>query len=218
VEQRLNACNPGALPENQRIYEFEVVVRENHVLRLAKEKGRSIEHNLSMLDLFTFDTGKDSDLRRNFEEAFWRYESLLYENTQSVLKAYAERRGEIKDELFTLFVAKLANFTRNPYSIPKAINTFGRFSNAHPTNPAIYDAYVRTMLGRHPIKHICATVSASRTSSTRSRAVQDMAEDALHAPHANVRHRIETMGTTAGGAFLSPPCVAAKVFLPNGFC
>jgi hypothetical protein len=150
AEQRLNASNPDASPENQRIYEFKIVDRENHVLRLCGSKARPIERNLQMLDLFTFDTDQDGNLRKNFEEAFGRYECLIRDNTESLLQVHAEGRGDIKEELFTLFVAKLVNFIRNPYSIQKAINTFGCFGEVHPTDPAIYDAYVRTMIGRQP--------------------------------------------------------------------
>jgi hypothetical protein len=162
VEQRLNASNPNAAPANQRVYEFEIVDRDKRVLRLSGSRGRSIENNLSMLDLFTFDIDKDKNLRMNFEEAFGRYENLIRTNTESILLAHSQQRTEIAQELFTLFIAKLVNFIRNPYSIEKAINTFGCFAEVHPTNPAIYDAYVRTMIGTQPHQaHLCRQLSIS---------------------------------------------------------
>ena len=162
VEQRFNASNPDAVRANQRIYEFEIVDREKRVLRLSGSRGRSVENNLSMLDLFTFDIDKDTDLRVNFEEAFARYEGPMRETTESILLAHAQGRSDIAPELFTLFVAKLVNFIRNPYSIAKVINTFGSFTEVHPTSPAIYDAYTRTLLGRQPHQaHICRQLAIS---------------------------------------------------------
>lgn len=77
MEQRLNASNPAANPENQRIYEFKVVDREQHVLELTDVRGKSIAKTLSMFDLFSFDVDKNSDTRANFEAVFYRYESRL---------------------------------------------------------------------------------------------------------------------------------------------
>jgi hypothetical protein len=162
AEQCLNASNPNAAPANVRIYEFEIVDRDKRVLRLTGSKGRSIENNLSMLDLFTFDIDKDKNLRMNFEDAFGRYESVMRVNTESILLAHSKGRSDIAQELFTLFVAKLLNFIRNPYSIQKAINTFGCLAEVHPTNPPIYDDYTRTMIGRQPHQaHLCRQLGIS---------------------------------------------------------
>jgi hypothetical protein len=51
----LNALNPNACPENQRIYEFESVDRDRREVRLTRKNGRPIADNLSMFDLFSFD-------------------------------------------------------------------------------------------------------------------------------------------------------------------
>jgi hypothetical protein len=51
AEQRLNAMNPNTLPENQRIYEFNVVDRDVPVLKLQSPNGRKIENSLSWEDL-----------------------------------------------------------------------------------------------------------------------------------------------------------------------
>ncbi|MDR3570607.1 MAG: hypothetical protein P4L81_00180 [Candidatus Pacebacteria bacterium] len=148
VEQRLNTCNPGARPANQRIYEFKIEDRDERILRLTNAKGNLIENNLSMLDLFSFDV--DRDIRLNFEEAFGRYEAQIRANTKSILLAHATGSSEISAEVFNLFVAKLMNFIRNPYSIAKVLNTFGLVADHHPTDPVVYDAYVRILTGRKP--------------------------------------------------------------------
>ena len=74
VEQRFNALNPAALPENQRIYEFEIVDRDEHQVRLVTLKGRRISNSLSMFDLFSFDVA-DSGVRANLERVFGNYEA-----------------------------------------------------------------------------------------------------------------------------------------------
>ncbi len=156
VEQRLNASNPAATSKNQRIYEFDIVSRDEHVLQLTSTRGRSIHSNLSMLDLFTFDVDRDSGTRFNFEQAFARYENQMRHYTERLLLAHSNRSREIQNELFGLFVAKIVNFIRNPYSVAKVVNTFGKFAQYHPTNPEIYGIYTRTLTGRRPHQeHLC---------------------------------------------------------------
>jgi hypothetical protein len=162
IEQRLNACNPSAASADQRIYEFQIVERDKHILRLTDSKGRLIKNNLSMMDLFSFDVDKDKNTRRNFERAFGRYESQMRANTQRILLAHSKRSCNIATELFNLFVAKLVNFVRNPFSVTKVVNTFGRSAEHHPTNPAIYDTYIRIMTGRQPHQvHRCRELGIS---------------------------------------------------------
>lgn len=162
IEQRLNACNPNAAPAYQRIYEFKIVDRDNHVLRLMNNNGKGIESNLSMFDLFSFDVDKDKNIRINFEHAFHRYESQMPANTERILLAHSKGDSNISSEVFNLFVAKLVNFIRNPYSVAKVVNTFGCFAEVHPTNPAIYDTYVRTLTGRRPHQaHLCRSLDIS---------------------------------------------------------
>jgi hypothetical protein len=55
----LNALNPNACPENQRIYEFESVDRDRREVRLTRKNGRPIapttfrcsisSHSMSMM-------------------------------------------------------------------------------------------------------------------------------------------------------------------------
>jgi DNA-binding transcriptional MerR regulator len=89
VEQRLNAYNPDAARDNQRIYEFEIVDRDKRILKLVDARGRSIKNNLAMLDLFSFDVDKDKNTRANFEEAFHRYERQVRPNTERILLAHS---------------------------------------------------------------------------------------------------------------------------------
>ncbi|MEI9931366.1 MAG: hypothetical protein WDM89_12690 [Rhizomicrobium sp.] len=162
VEQRLNACNTNAAPSNQRIFEFQILDREARILQLNDRNGRLIEKNLSMLDLFSFDMDKDKNLRANFEELFGQYERKVGIDTATILRAHAEHRSDIFPVLFDLFVAKLINFIRNPFTVVKAINTFGKFAEHHPTNAAIYESYVRTIIGRRPQQaHICGELGIS---------------------------------------------------------
>jgi hypothetical protein len=158
VEQRLNAINPEARPKKQRIYEFRIADREQYIVRLTHERGRPIVSNLSMFDLFSFDVGDDG-VRANFEKAFGDYEARIGGLTACLLKAHDERSKTITQELFDLFVAKMVNFVRNPYSVEKVLNTFGAMAQLHPTDPSLYAAYERILLGRRPHQvRLCATL------------------------------------------------------------
>jgi hypothetical protein len=156
VEQRLNTLNPGARPENQRIYEFEIVDRDQHQLRLANPKGRLISNALSMYDLFSFDIADDG-LRANLERVFGTYEARIGDLTARLLQAHAAHSNAVNQELFDLFVAKMVNFIRNPFSVAKVLNTFGIIGQLHPTDPDIYALYERILTGRRPQQaYLCA--------------------------------------------------------------
>src|SRR5580658_1315866 len=162
VEQQLNAANPGAQPKSQRIYEFEIVDRERHAARLINPRGSSIGATLSMFDLFSFDVAKDKAMRANFEAAFGRHESQVRANTERLLRAHAARSDAVSQEVFDLFVAKMMNFARNPYSVVKMLNTFGALAQIHPTNPTIYRSYERVLKGRKPQQaYLCKKLGIS---------------------------------------------------------
>jgi hypothetical protein len=99
VEQRLSAINPGAKPAKQRIYEFEIVDREQHQVRLISPNGRPISSSLSMFDLFSFDVAGDG-LRANLEEAYGVYEGRINDLTAKLLQAHADRSNTVGQELF----------------------------------------------------------------------------------------------------------------------
>ena len=156
AEQRLNAINPAARPDNQRIYEFEIVDRDQHCVRLTDPKGRRIANSLSMFDLFSFDVADDG-LRANLERVFGGYESRISNLTANLLQAHAARSNAVSQELFDLFVAKTVNFIRNPFSVAKVLNTFGAMGQHHPTDRQIYAQYERILTGRRPQQvYLCA--------------------------------------------------------------
>ncbi len=150
VEQRLNAINPEAKLRNQRIYEFEIVDRDQHIARLSSDKGRAISAALSMFDIFSFDVDTDGATRANFEDAFSHYERQLMTMTAALLRAHQAQSSEVAQELSGLFIAKMVNFIRNPYSVVKMINTFGVLAQLTPANPTIHAAYQRILNGRRP--------------------------------------------------------------------
>lgn len=161
AEQRLNALNPGARPENQRIYEFEIVDRERYRVRLVASNGRLISNSLSMFDLFSFDVA-DNGVRANLERVFGTYEAKLSELTAKLLRAHAAQSSAVNPEIFDLFVAKMVNFIRNPFSVGKILNTFGAMGEHHPTDPQIYTQYERILTGRRPQQaYLCAKLGIS---------------------------------------------------------
>jgi hypothetical protein len=153
VEQRLNAANPAALPENQRIYEFEIMDRDARNLRLVKDSGRSIEKTLSTLDLFSFDVDSSQGIRANFEGLFEGYEHNHYDLTAAVMQNDA---SVAHNAMYPLFLAKMMNFIRNPYSVHKVLDTFGALATVHPTDLEVCRVYERILHGRKPQqKYLC---------------------------------------------------------------
>ena len=102
-----------------------------------------------MFDLFSFDVAGDG-LRANLERVFGAYEVKIGDLTAKLLAAHAARSNAVSQELFDLFVAKMVNFVRNPFSVAKVLKTFGAMTQHHPTNPHIYAQYERILTGRRP--------------------------------------------------------------------
>ena len=162
VEQRMNAANPDARPNRQRIYSFKLLDREQLTLQLEHPKGRLISENLAIRDLFSFDVAADENLRMNFEALFGEYEAKIKATTQRILArletdgaALENRQIYIKDpdfygDLMGLFTMKILNFARNPYSIQKVLNTFGTLANYTPTSPQKLAYFDRILNGRRP--------------------------------------------------------------------
>ena len=162
VEQRHNASNPAARPENQRIYEFRLVDREQHVVELTDARAKSIASTLSMFDLFSFDIDRNLWTRANFEAAFNRYESRLLTSTTRLMEAHSTRSAAVHQEVFDIFLAKMVNFVRNPYSVVKMLDTFGAVANGHPTSPDVYASYERVLRGRKPQQaYLCQQLGIS---------------------------------------------------------
>ncbi len=135
VEQKLNALNPQAETKNLRIYSFLLADRENYSVALENPSGRSIDSNLSLFDLFSFDVSGDSRLRLNFKSLFQKYEANIEAHTKGLLGKLNSCSGDIKAEIIDLFAAKLLNFVRNPFSIEKVLNTFPGLAMYEPTDP-----------------------------------------------------------------------------------
>lgn len=150
VEQRFNAANPEAASNRQRIFSFRVHDRNSYDFRLESRRGRLISGNLSLDDLFTFDVTPDRRSRFNFEVLFQRFEGEITATTESLLQKLAEGDKDIIGEIGSLFTIKLLNFLRNPYSVAKALNTFGVLANYHPTAPAATRMFERVLNGRKP--------------------------------------------------------------------
>jgi len=156
VEQRFNAINPLLPLKDQKIYPFEIVNRETLELRLVKHRGQRIQKALAYHDLFSFDVEQDKKFRNNFESAFYRYESNVKAHTESLLHKLNAGKKDVNEEVVNLFSAKLLNFTRNPFSIHKVLNTFGTLTNYVPVKPEHQFTFERILNGRKPHQaHLC---------------------------------------------------------------
>lgn len=162
VEQRLNAMNPRANADNLRIYAFGIADRENYRLVLEKPNGNPIDRNLSLFDLFSFDVPGGSELRRNFEALFQRYEADIQNLTVSLLAKLNAGSQDLEAEIVGLFAAKLLNFVRNPYSVAKVLNTFPGLGQYDPTNSLLLAEGDRIVSGRKPHQaHLCGQLGIS---------------------------------------------------------
>jgi hypothetical protein len=150
TEQSLNALNPAASLNNQRIYSFTLIDREAYRIRLDDAKGRNISSNLAIHDLFSFDVIGNSRQRLNFEGLFGQYEALMKTNTIELLRKLRGGGSDIKKEVLELFVAKFVNFLRNPYSVKKVLNTVGGLLSFRPTDPELLDKYNAVLAGKKP--------------------------------------------------------------------
>lgn len=156
VEQRLNAINTQVKSENQRIYSFSVRDRDLHTVKVDSEKGIKISKNLSLHDLFSFDVLAEEASRYNFEKLFQDYETRIKVNTESILSKIDTHRADIKIEIINIFMFKVLNFIRNPYSIKSALSTFSEFKDKYPTDPVHFKNFERVLNGRKPqSKYLC---------------------------------------------------------------
>ena len=150
VEQRLNAINQLDKEKNQKILSFSLVDRESHSISLDSQDGFKISNTLSLNDIFSFDVLKKEAVRYNFEKLFHQYESDIRINTESLISKLHMAEADIKSEILNLYLSKLLNFIRNPYSIKKVLNTFPLLRNIHPTDPIHYKNFERVINGRKP--------------------------------------------------------------------
>lgn len=150
VEQRLNAINPSAKEENQKIYSFSLADRESYSVNIDSESGFKISNTLSLSDIFSFDVLEKEATRYNFEKLFHKYEVSVKANTESLISKLPDSRASIKSEILNIFLSKFLNFVRNPYSIKKVINTFHQLKGMYPTDPIHYRNFERVLNGRKP--------------------------------------------------------------------
>jgi hypothetical protein len=160
IEQRLNSIDRSLPTDRQSIYEFEVLDRGE--IRLSPPKSQRIGNNLSMLDLFSFDV--DKPFRQNLEALFRRYEDDMNAHTEALLNKLAQGECAVSDEVVNLYAAKLLNFARNPYSVPKILDTFGIFGSCTPTYPATRKLFIAVRNGRRKHqKHLCKQLGITNT-------------------------------------------------------
>lgn len=162
AELRLNAINPTAKDENQRIYSFEVDDRESFSLKLSSDKGFKINRSLSLNDLFSFDVQGGNEYRHNFENLFNKYEDRIKADTVSLLEKLSSKNDDIKEEILNLYVAKFLNFIRNPYSVNKVLNTFSTLQRFKPTIEPVKSNFERLLAGNRPQQdYLCSKIGIS---------------------------------------------------------
>jgi hypothetical protein len=160
AELRLNALNPLANAENQRVYRFHIVDREAFEIALDSPRGVKISNTAAWTDLFTYDV-VDERLRMNLEGAFHRYESSIPSLTQALLEGTAGG-SSLSAVAVDLFIAKFINLLRNPYSVAKALNTIGLAAQYEPVDEQLRTKFRRIRAGAKP--HIDATCQRFRLS------------------------------------------------------
>lgn len=163
AEQRLNAT--GFNPE--KIFKFLVVDHERALV--APGQSVKISANLMLHDLFSFDRAPGTRLRSNLEARFQQYEKGVRQNTNALLQKLNSGDENISYETFELFRSKLLNFFRNPYSVKKILNSLPTLMlNVHPTNPSVYNDYLRVLNGNKPhMKYVCAKLEISESEYER---------------------------------------------------
>ncbi len=103
-----------------------------------------------MRDLFIFSLIEGERDRLNLEALFGQYEAGMKANTVHLLQKLRSGDSNIKQEIIELFVAKLMNFLRKPYSIHKVLNTISGLLGYHPTDPELLEHYRAVLEGKKP--------------------------------------------------------------------
>jgi hypothetical protein len=157
-EQRSNCIDESRPKDKQRIYKFEIVDRENSVVRLTNTEGVKIKTNLSFDDLFSFDV-KSSRLRKNLEDFFQKFEMDLVSATGLLISESKVNSGSdvLKDAAERVFKAKFMGWIRNPYLIAQTIDMFKGFKGMHPTDPFLLTHFSDIRAGAKPhLAEVCA--------------------------------------------------------------
>ena len=149
AEQRLNAVNPGAKPEHQRIYQFRVHDRSKFAV--CSPECVKIVGNLMLYDLFSFDRVDNTRLRANFENLFRKYEKDVFRHTIALRKQRSRGNTNAIPEAQRLFLTKMLNVFRNPFNIREALSMLPkRLIEFRPTDRQLYKVFNRVMGGSKP--------------------------------------------------------------------
>lgn len=167
-EQRLNASNP--IPsdhKNARIFEFNVIDRENFKIEPCSKKGRPIRKSLSFIDLFSFDIPSNGDDRYNFEDLFKTYEHKVRDITLNLLSKLKTPGTDVASEIQSIFAIKYMNLVRNPYSAKEVLNTLPHLRNLKPTDNSHLANFERVLNGSKPQqKYLCELLNISKEDYT----------------------------------------------------
>lgn len=158
AEQRSNCIDESRPKNKQRIYKFEIVDRENSVVRLTNTEDVKIKTNLSFNDLFSFDV-KNSRLRKNLEDFFQKFEMDLVTATHLLISVSKVNSGRdvLKGAAERVFKAKFMGWIRNPYLISRTINMFKGLVGMHPTDPLLLAHFSDIRAGIKPhLAEVCA--------------------------------------------------------------
>ena len=160
AEQRLNAIDPGAKRENQRIYQYRVLDRDK--FSVGSPEIVKIVGNLMINDLFSFDRAGDTKLRANFESLFHKYEKDVFRHTIALRKRLAAGKTNAIPEAQRLFFTKMLSVFRNPFNIKEALSLLPDLTQFHPTDPQLYQTYLRVAKGRKlQQKHLVSKLGIS---------------------------------------------------------
>ncbi|MFP3679498.1 hypothetical protein SB725_20570 [Pseudomonas sp. SIMBA_041] len=162
AEQRLNAIDATVKPRNQRIYNFEILQRESPRIRKIKSAGVKIESNLARMDLYALKVLEGAE-QYNLEVAFQKYENDCSRITRTLLKNLKASKPEsLKSELLRLYVLKLVNTIRNPYTIKRTLEMFRELRGVLPGSETLQADFISFDCASRPqVAKICSEFGVS---------------------------------------------------------
>lgn len=156
AEQRLNASNAGATGRDKaKIFSFEIVDRENYIIKLSAQSEVKAVNNLSFLDLYTFDLINIKD-RVNLENLFQRIEQHASISTNEIL----DNSSFDLEHFMNIFKLKLLNIFRNPYCIDFTLKCFDALIDMEPVDPDLNKYFLKIAAYNYP-KEIMQSFSIS---------------------------------------------------------
>lgn len=163
AEQRLNAIDNSIKPENQRIYKFDILEREQPSIRKINSNGVKIEKNLSRLNLYALQTLKGGG-QHNLESAFQKYENDTPKITKTLLeKLHNPKPISFENELLRLYALKLLNTIRNPYAIKRTLEMFSELHGVLPADQVLQPHFISLDGGNRPqVERICSEFEVTK--------------------------------------------------------